>query len=414
MRFLFPILLLWPLILGAAPPNPQNLSISLLVASGEQRSVFHRLSERFEERHPGVKVHWLARKDADYKNKLSEWLKDPEGPDVVYWQAGTRLRQIVQSGHLAAIDDLWENEGFDSAYTSGVKQSVSYQGRVYAIPYSYYQWGFYYRQSLFDELGLTPPATWHEFLNLCDALNTAGIAPVTIGTKYHWPAAAWFDYIDLRLNGRQFHLDVTSGKVPFTDSRVRDVFRHWKELLDHDCFIPARLQAQKDWKGALPFLYHNMAALMLMGNYLVPQLPESLRNDIRFFPFPTINAEIGDYEEAPTDVFALPRRSQDNPQARAFLAFIGSAGPQTLLNNHIGKISTNLNAQVGDDYFIREGTKLLEQADGLTQFFDRDAPKVIADEALEAFSAFMAHGDVERTIQRLEEARQEWLADQGG
>src|SRR5262245_62586825 len=48
--------------------------------------------------------------------------------------------------------------------------------------------------------------------DLCDTLSAAGITPITIGTKDVWPAAAWFDYIDMRLNGPEFHISLMDLK----------------------------------------------------------------------------------------------------------------------------------------------------------------------------------------------------------
>ena len=61
-----------------------------------------------------------------------------------------------------------------------------------------YQWGVYYRKDIFEELGLEVPATWDDLLQVSAALKENDIAPFTIGTKYLWTAAGWFDYLNLR------------------------------------------------------------------------------------------------------------------------------------------------------------------------------------------------------------------------
>ena len=43
-------------------------------------------------------------------------------------------------------------------------------------------------------------------------LKKNGITPITIGTKFLWTAGGWFDYLNLRINGYQFHMDLTAGK----------------------------------------------------------------------------------------------------------------------------------------------------------------------------------------------------------
>ena len=394
--------------------DTRTLKISVLVTGSEHRSVFYDLGERFEAEHPGVEIEWLAHRDEVYKQRLDDWLAGSSGPDVVYWQAGMRLRHQVRQDRLAPIDSLWRQHGLDRHYTASVKESVSVDGRVYAIPYSYYQWGVYYRESLFDRLDLEVPTTWDELVRTCDRLNAAGVTPFTIGTRHKWPAAAWFDYINLRLNGIEFHRAVVAGRVAFTHPRVRAVLERWRTLLEHDCFPPFAVHSEHDWESALPFLYHGLAGMTLMGNFLAAQLPESVRGDVRFFRFPTLDPEIGRYEEAPTDVFTLPKRSADDPAARAFLAYMASARAQGHLNNRIGKISTNREARTADDYFIRRGAELLRRAHGLTQFFDRDAPPALAAPVMDALQRFMEHRDVERALTQLESARRRFLEQRPG
>ena len=52
-----------------------------------------------------------------------------------------------------------------------------------------------------------------------------------IGTKATWTTGGWFDYMHLRVNGYQFHMDLTAGKVPYTDKRVKAVFDKWDDLV---------------------------------------------------------------------------------------------------------------------------------------------------------------------------------------
>lgn len=37
-------------------------------------------------------------------------------------------------------------------------------GKQCGVPYTYYQWGVYYRKDLFEQHGVDVPGTWEEFL----------------------------------------------------------------------------------------------------------------------------------------------------------------------------------------------------------------------------------------------------------
>ena len=68
-------------------------------------------------------------------------------------------------------------------------------------------------------------------------LKSNGITPFTIGSKFKWTTGGWFDYLNLRQNGYEFHMDLTAGKVKYTDPRVQATFDRWDELVSNGYFI---------------------------------------------------------------------------------------------------------------------------------------------------------------------------------
>ena len=88
-------------------------------------------------------------------------------------------------------------------------------------------------------------------------MRQRGIEPFAIGTRDLWPAAAWFDYLDLRINGLAFHMALMDGRVPYTDPRVRAVFAAWRELLARNCF--SANHASASWQESQALLYQGKA-----------------------------------------------------------------------------------------------------------------------------------------------------------
>ena len=96
-----------------------------------------------------------------------------------------------------------------------------------------YPWVVIYRKSFFAEKGYTIPSTWAEFKALGDKMLADGVVPLAFADKDGWPAMGTFDILNMRQNGYQFHVDLMAGKEKWTDSRVKDVFNLWKELLPY-------------------------------------------------------------------------------------------------------------------------------------------------------------------------------------
>jgi multiple sugar transport system substrate-binding protein len=401
-------LLLVVCLCGLLPVNSQakeTVVVTLMYSSGDQRGAFNRQFQAFERENPGVKVVVREREQEYYKRTMATWLaaREPQS-DVLYWFGGMKLRWFVTQGWLEPISDLWKKESFDKAFSRSARQAVSAASDIYGLPISYYQWGFYYRKSVFRRYGLVPPRTWPEFIELGERLKAQGITPVALGSSDRWPVAGWFDYLNLRINGLAFHGSLMEGKVAYTDPRVKEVFRYWRQLVDSKFFLESH--GRLDWRGALPHLYRGRAGMVLMGNFIVTQLPEEVRDDIGFFRFPAIKHEIPYYEEAPIDALVIPKNAANKAGAKKLLAFLGRAEVQTEINAATGMISPNRSARLANDRFILAGAAILDEAEGIAQFYDRDTPVEMSTPGMEAFVQFLDHPErLDSLLEELEAVR---------
>jgi ABC-type glycerol-3-phosphate transport system substrate-binding protein len=80
---------------------------------------------------------------------------------------------------------------------SSIRQGCQYEGKEYFVTTGIYAWGIFYRHSVFEALGLSPPDTWEGLLSVCDSLLEAGYTPFAMGLKYSWPAMAWLVLVDV-------------------------------------------------------------------------------------------------------------------------------------------------------------------------------------------------------------------------
>ena len=69
------------------------------------------------------------------------------------------------------ISDVWQEQGWLESYPKGFVALSSVGDRQYFVPTSWYWWAIYYRPSIFEQYGITPPQTWDELLAACDTLN---------------------------------------------------------------------------------------------------------------------------------------------------------------------------------------------------------------------------------------------------
>ncbi|GGK53732.1 ABC transporter substrate-binding protein [Salinarimonas ramus] len=385
-------------------PLTGELRIFLDTSNPAPRAAMEGMIARFQEMHPDLDIETTIIDREAYKTQLRNFLS-ANAPDVATWHAGNRMAPYVEAGLLEDVSDLWDEEvSRDLASTKG---SMTIDGKQWGVPYTYYQWGVYYREDLFEQYGIAEPATWDEFKAACQTLLDNDVKCVSIGTKFLWTAAGWFDYVNLRTNGYEFHMDLTAGRVPWTDERVRQTFANWRELIDMGAYIDNH--TSYSWQEALPFMVQGDAAMYLMGNFVVAPLREAGLTDdqIGFFQFPSIDADLPMAEEAPTDTFHIPAQAQNKEAARAFLRYVVDAENQSIINAELGQLPVNSQATIEDDEFLNAGFEMLSSAQGLSQFFDRDAPAEMAKAGMEGFQEFMVRPDnLDAILERLERVRQ--------
>ena len=391
-------------VLGAAMLS-QAYAGTLVINSNQSdpapKQAWADMIAQFETENPDIDVKVNQYDHEGYKSVLRNWLVTSP-PDVVFWFAGNRMKFFVDLGLFEDVSDVWANEGLNDSMSS-TKASLSVDGKKYGVPYSYYQWGIYYNKGIFDKLGLSEPQTWDEFIAVCDALKANASTPITIGTKYLWTAAGWFDYLNMRTNGLDYHIDLMDGKIPYTDAGVRNTFANWKQLVDGEYFLENH--ASYSWQEAQPPMFNGEAAMYLMGNFLTPNFPEGM--DFDFFPFPIIDPSIGRYEDAPTDTVHIPSRAKNKADARKFLAYVALPENQTKLNMALNQLPPNKYATAADNKFLTQGNEMLGSADGTAQFYDRDTDPAMASEGMKGFQEFMVHPErLDKILDNLERVRQ--------
>ena len=153
----------------------------------------------------------------------------------------TAWRPSSRPACSADVADVWEANGLNDQLKSAAA-SMTIDGKKWGVPYTYYQWGIYYNKDAYKKAGVEPsPKTWAEFVANCEKFKAAGIDCLTTGSKALWPGAGIFDYLNLRTNGYEFHMDLAAGKIrgpiPKREGRLRrmgqDPALHHREPCRH-------------------------------------------------------------------------------------------------------------------------------------------------------------------------------------
>lgn len=129
--------------------------------------LFRELIETFESDNPGIKVKdetLPASTDEQHQfyvinleGKSSEF--DVLSMDVIWVPEFARAGWLKDISHLLPVDER-------EKYFPGPIQAVSYEGRLYAIPWYIDAGLLYYRKDLLEKYSLSPPETWYELIDI--------------------------------------------------------------------------------------------------------------------------------------------------------------------------------------------------------------------------------------------------------
>jgi len=315
--------------------------------------------------------------------------------DVFTWFAGERMQALVADGLVADVSDVWATVG--GRYSTSLRvASTGPDGRQYLVPTDVYPWVIVYRRSVFAEKGYKVPATYDELLVLARRMAADGLVPFAFGDKDGWPAMGWFDILDMRLNGYQFHLDLLAGRERWTDPRVAAVFARWSELLPF--FQPGYLD-RTAWEASESMLSRD-AGMIFHGTFAgEPAKNQGVRDDLDMFPFPSFGNQ-WDAEraiDAPIDGVML-RRSPANPAlARTLLECLSTPAAQLawVRGDPVFLPAASDADSSALSPYQRRIAELMGQANRVARFFDNDTrPDFSGPEGMQRFfREFLADPD---------------------
>ena len=326
--------------------------------------------------------------------------------DVFTWFAGYRMRFFAKKGLVGDVSEVWEKIG--AGFTDAIKQaSTGEDGKQYFVPLYNYPWAVHYRKSVFAANGYQIPKTLDEMVALGARMKKDGLAPLAFADKDGWPAMGTFDYLNMRINGYDFHINLMAGKEAWDGPKISPVFDAWRRLLE----ISQPNALGRTWQEAAQSLLQKKSGMYLLGTFVGQQFPAGPnREDLDFFPFPEVDSTVGvDAVEAPIDGFMMARRPRNADGAKKLLEYLGSAkAEETYLATDPNDVAVHKDADTAKyNALQKKASELIAGAKSISQFLDRDADPTFASTAvIPALQKFIqSPGDVSAVLKSLEQQK---------
>ena len=350
-----------------------------------------------------VKTHTFAH--GPFQEQINSYLQG-HPDDVFTWFAGYRMQFFASKGLATPIDDVWKilTPQMPPAFKAA---STGLDGHQYFVPNKNYPWAVYYRKSLWKEKGYTAPRTWAQFVALAKKMQNDGLTPIAFTDKDGWPPMGWFDIINMRINGYDYHVRLMAGKQSWDSPQVKAVFNKWRELFPY--YSEGTLGLT--WQDGAAQLENKQAGMFLLGGFLTGAMKPANAKDVDFFPFPVINPRWGqDSIDAPIDGYMVSKSPKNLDGAKKLVGFLGTAPAiDAYLKINSGNLGSNRRTNTAKySPLQKKEAKLIAATKHIAQYMDRDTrPDFASTVMIPSLQSFISDqgSNIPKLVQSIEKQK---------
>jgi raffinose/stachyose/melibiose transport system substrate-binding protein len=265
--------------------------------------------DRFNQANPNTKIKQTTFQNDAYKAKIKTAIGAGQAPTIIWGWGGGGLASYVAANQVEDLTDWFsqnpdvKNKLFPSSFGA-----ATVDGKIYAMPAETVQpIVLYYNKQVFDRVGVQPPTSWNDIMNLIPKFNAQKIAPFSLGGQSRWTNMMWIEFFVLRLGGSQLFQKVITDKAGWSDPNAQKALQMTQDLVKANGFIRGFSSITADSNADQALLYTGKAAMMLHGSW---SYGIQVANGGKFVPsgglgwmnFPTIDGGTGD----PADTVGNP------------------------------------------------------------------------------------------------------------
>lgn len=251
---------------------------------------YREVIDRFNEQYKGkYHVTPVTTNLADYYTKLNALVAAKDVPDVFICDPGPRLTQYQEPGIATDLTDILKNEEkewYDS-FTEGIFENITYDGKIYAVPTNFAAALVFYNTEIFEEVGVQPPATFDEWITVCQKIKDAGYDPISCSAGTAWCLSMIAGYLCDRAGGPDNLAGIKDGSLDWTS----DTFITAGNKLAELCQYFQETAAGDNNDQATANFYNGDAAMLVQGSWVIGQIngnnPE-FEDKCGVFSFPAI------------------------------------------------------------------------------------------------------------------------------
>lgn len=315
-------------LLASGAAHAQSVNLTYLIPSGADGvAVAEELVKSFEAANPDINIDIETRPGgSEGDNLVKTRLATGAMTDIFRYNSGSLFQAINPQQFLVDLT----NEPWQADVQASFKQVVTApDGTVRGAPMGAAMGGgIYYNKAIYQELGLSVPKTWAEFMANNEKIKAAGKVAVaqTYGDTWTSQLFVLGDYYNVSAAEPDFAANYTAGTAKFaTDKAALRGFEKLQEV--HDAgFLNEDFGAAK-FDDGLRMVANGEAAhypmLTFATTAIVASYPDMI-NNVGFFAQPGDDAASNGLTVWMPDGLYIPQTTSNLDAAKKFVAFVAS------------------------------------------------------------------------------------------
>jgi raffinose/stachyose/melibiose transport system substrate-binding protein len=283
-----------PVVEATQPPAPEKVELVFWDSWEESGSsaAFDQIIKNFEAKNPNITIKREFQNFEDMKTLLKTALASGTGPDMAsYGVGGGFMGPLADAGLLLPVDKYAEQYKWKDRMYPWIWEQSTFGGKLYGIGHELEMIGVYYNQSIFKELGVTPPTTYEEFISICDKAKAAGYIPIAFANKPGWPAFHMFSMFANNIAGKDFLEKAIFGDQSWDDPLiVQSIQMPFVDMNKAGYFIPS--PNSLEYEEGNDLFYTGKTAMHMTGMWLLSDILSKAQGfEAGFFAFPSVEGK---------------------------------------------------------------------------------------------------------------------------